>query len=42
LCVVSIVRNYVDKITWRLTVVYGSPYEETKLKFIEELRCDYG
>jgi hypothetical protein len=33
----AIVRNHADKFTWRLIVVYGSPYEEFKLGFISEL-----
>jgi hypothetical protein len=36
-CVVLIVRNNSDKFTMRLIVVYGTPYEETKLEFIDEL-----
>jgi exonuclease III len=36
-CAVSVVKNMVDNLIWRLIVVYGSPYEETKLEFIEEL-----
>jgi hypothetical protein len=41
-CAVSIVRNYAGKITWRLIVVYGSPYEESKLEFIKELEMIMG
>jgi hypothetical protein len=36
-CVVSIVKNYDDEFTWKLIVVYGSPYEESKTEFIEGL-----
>jgi hypothetical protein len=36
-CAVSIVKNYDEKFKWRLIVVYGSPYEESKTEFIEEL-----
>jgi hypothetical protein len=36
-CVVAIVKNKVDNLVWRLIVVYGSPYEETKGEFINEL-----
>jgi hypothetical protein len=36
-CVVTVVKNMVDNLIWRLIVVYGSPYEEIKLEFIEEL-----
>jgi hypothetical protein len=31
------VKNVVDEFTWRLVVVYGSPYEEGKDEFINEL-----
>jgi hypothetical protein len=30
--------NLSDKFVWRMIVVYGSPYEETKVEFVEELR----
>jgi hypothetical protein len=33
----SIVRSKVDNFTWRLIVVYGSPYEDTKQEFLDEL-----
>ena len=33
----AIVKNVVDECTWRLVVVYGSPYEEGKDEFINEL-----
>jgi hypothetical protein len=36
-CVVVVVKNQVDKFVWRMVVVYGSPYEETKTEFIDEL-----
>jgi hypothetical protein len=36
-CVVSHFRNIVDGFNWRFIVVYGSPYEEFKLEFIDEL-----
>jgi hypothetical protein len=32
-----VVKNQVDKFVWRMVVVYGSPYEETKTEFIDEL-----
>jgi hypothetical protein len=28
-----IVNNIADKVTWRLVVVYGTPYEEAKMEF---------
>ena len=36
-CSTAVVRNVVDKKVWRLGVVYGSPYEEGKQEFIDEL-----
>jgi hypothetical protein len=36
-CTVAIVKNQGDKFTWRLIVVYESPYEETKMDFVGEL-----
>jgi hypothetical protein len=36
-CAISIVKNYEDEFIWGLIVVYGSPYEESKTEFIEEL-----
>jgi exonuclease III len=36
-CVVTIVKNKVDNLVWRLVVVYGSPYEKTKGEIINEL-----
>jgi hypothetical protein len=41
-CAVLIIRNIIDKFTWRLIVVYGSPYDETKLEFIDELHLVMG
>lgn len=35
--VAAMIRNNVDKFTWRLVVVYGSPYEEGKMEFIQKL-----
>jgi hypothetical protein len=37
-CEVAIVENQADQFIWRLVVVYGSPYEETKLEFIKDLQ----
>jgi hypothetical protein len=31
------IKNSQDKLIWRLVVVYGSPYEESKLEFLQEL-----
>jgi hypothetical protein len=31
------IKNKIDNFCWRLIVVYGSRYEETKLEFIEEM-----
>jgi exonuclease III len=36
-CAVVIIRNQCDNSVWRLIIVYGFPYEDTKLKFINEL-----
>ena len=36
-CFTVVIRNLVDKVVWRLGVVYGSPYEEGKQEFIDEL-----
>jgi hypothetical protein len=36
-CVVAIIKNCDDKFTWRLIVMYGSPYDSNKLEFLEEL-----
>lgn len=33
----AMVRNNCDNFTWRLIVVYGSPYDEGKEEFINEL-----
>jgi hypothetical protein len=32
------VKNNNDKLMWRLIVVYGSPYDKSKLKFLEDLQ----
>jgi hypothetical protein len=32
-CATAIVKILIDKFTWRLIVVYGSPYDEQKLDF---------
>jgi hypothetical protein len=37
-----IIRNNTDKFTWSLIVVYDSPYDETKLEFIDELHFVMG
>ena len=39
---VLIVKNSLDKFIWRLIVVYGSPYEDTKVEFINELHLVMG
>jgi hypothetical protein len=36
-CASVMVKNYFDKFVRRLIIVYGSPYEEGKLRFIQEL-----
>jgi hypothetical protein len=36
-CASAIVKNIYDKATWRRIVVYGSPYEDTKLEFLRDL-----
>jgi hypothetical protein len=36
-CVSVMVKNCSDNFVWRLIVVYGSPHEEGKLRFIQEL-----
>jgi hypothetical protein len=36
-CASLIVRSSKDNFVWRLLVVYGSPYDESKLEFLEEL-----
>jgi hypothetical protein len=41
-CAIMIIRNNTDKFTWSLIVVYGSPYDETKLEFIDELHFVMG
>jgi hypothetical protein len=37
LCATAIVKNISDNFIWRLIVVYGSPYDEFKSDFIDEL-----
>jgi hypothetical protein len=37
----AIVKNEIDKLTWRLSV-YGSPYQETKLDFVRKLHMVMG
>jgi hypothetical protein len=37
-CVMAIAKNCQDNFVWRLVIVYGSPYEESKMEFIEELQ----
>jgi hypothetical protein len=41
-CVTAVVKNQIDKIIWRLLIVYGSPYVETKLDFVNELHMEMG
>jgi hypothetical protein len=36
-CAVSIIKGLADNKIWRLVVVYGSPYEEGKIDFINEI-----
>jgi uncharacterized protein YfkK (UPF0435 family) len=36
-CASAIVKNIYDKVIWRLVVVYGSPYEDTKIEFLRDL-----
>lgn len=36
-CVSVMIKNCNDNFVWRLIVVYGSPYEEGKIEFIQEL-----
>jgi len=36
-CSTAVVRNINDKFVWKLCVVYGSPYEDGKQEFIDEL-----
>ena len=31
------IKNYDTKLVWRFIIVYGSPYEEGKSDFIQEL-----
>jgi hypothetical protein len=35
-CSVAIVKNVDDRIVWRLITIYGSPYDDTKLDFLDE------
>lgn len=35
--VAAMIKNGSDKFVWRLVVVYGSPYEEGKADFLQEL-----
>lgn len=35
--VAAVVRNCQDNFTWRLITVYGSPYDEGKQDFLNEL-----
>jgi hypothetical protein len=37
-CATVIVKNCHDNFVWRLVIVYGSPCEESKMEFIEELQ----
>jgi hypothetical protein len=39
---VALIKNSSDGFIWRLVVVYGSPYEETKVEFIDELHLIMG
>jgi hypothetical protein len=41
-CVTVVVKNQADKFVWMLVVVYGSPYEETKIDFVNELHMVMG
>jgi hypothetical protein len=36
-CVSAMIKNCSDSFIWRLIVVYGFPYEDGKLSFIQEL-----
>jgi hypothetical protein len=38
----AIVKTHSDKFIWRLIMVYGSPYDETKLEFVNELHMVMG
>jgi hypothetical protein len=38
-CVSVMVKNYFDNFVWHLIVVYGFPYEEGKLRFIQEFEA---
>jgi hypothetical protein len=41
-CLSLVLKNLSDKFTWRLVVVYGSPYDEFKQDFIKELHMVMG
>jgi hypothetical protein len=36
-CSMTLIRNCEDNLIWRLIVVYGAPYEDKKIDFLEEL-----
>jgi hypothetical protein len=36
-CLALVLKDLADNFTWRLVVVYGSPYDEFKQDFIKEL-----
>jgi hypothetical protein len=36
-CFIILIRNCEDNLIWRLIVVYGAPYEDKKIEFLEEL-----
>jgi hypothetical protein len=36
-CGSVMIKNHIDNFVWRLIVVYGSPYEEGKTRFVQEL-----
>jgi hypothetical protein len=40
--VTVVLKNQTDKFVWRLVVVYGSPYEETKIDFVNEMHLVMG
>jgi hypothetical protein len=35
-CSMILVKNLLDNFVWRIINVYGSPYEEGKVEFVEE------
>ena len=41
-CVSALVTNVEDNFSWRLITVYGSPYDDHKHEFLEELHCLLG